>query len=109
MSLRIVEYGPCIGAATTAHDHTISANPFYGLRKVSDLQKQHCLLRGGIFFDSLALETDKPSWCCELDVMSLLRFGEFESQDFLIEGAGSRKVCEIEFDANETEGGRCHR
>jgi hypothetical protein len=28
MSLRIVEYGPCMGAATTAPDHAISANPF---------------------------------------------------------------------------------
>ena len=28
MSLRIVEYGPCIGAAMTAPDHAISANSF---------------------------------------------------------------------------------
>jgi hypothetical protein len=109
MSLRIVEYGPCIGAATTAPDHAISANPFKSLRKVSDLKEQHCLVRRGILFNSLSFETDKASWCHKLDVMSLLGFGEFESQDLLIESPRSRKVFEIEFHADEREGGRCHR
>jgi len=109
VSLGIVEYRPGTGAATTALDHAISANPLYSLRKVSDLQEQHCLLGGGILFNSLALETDKASWCHKLDVMSLLRFGEFKSQDVLIESPGSREVFEIEFHADETEGGRCHR
>jgi hypothetical protein len=41
--------------------------------------------------------------------MSLPGFGEFESQDLLIESPRSRKVFEIEFHTNEREGGRCHR
>src|SRR5262249_44604545 len=108
MSLRIVEYSPCIGAATTAPDHAISANPFQSMRKVSDLKEQHCLIRRRILFNSLSFETYKVSWCHKLDVMSLLGFGEFESQDLLIESPRSWKVFEIEFHADEREGGQCH-
>jgi hypothetical protein len=104
-----VEYGPYIGAATTAPDHAISANPFERLRKVSDLKEQHCLVRRGILFNSLSFETDKASWCHKLDVMSLEGFGEFESQDLLIESPRPRKVFEIQFHADERESGQCHR
>jgi hypothetical protein len=40
--------------------------------------------------------------------MSLLGFSEFKSQDLLLESPCSRKVFEIEFHADEREGGQCH-
>jgi len=62
VSLGIVEYRPGTGAATTALDHAISANPLYSLRKVSDLQEQHCLLGGGILFNSLESYQDRSGF-----------------------------------------------